>query len=330
VGQPELADHLAEPSARQLRQRIALRYELKALSAREVGDFVRHRLLTAGGADPSVFAPDAVSQIARLSGGIPRLVNMICDNALLVCYGSSQRRVTSMIVDEVAQDLRLADPASPAGKSLEEAPHEIERFAARKQSLADKGSPATASPLDETTAPKALMAVLEALRLRYGALLRYDSESQSLTMVAQQGLSEGAIDAMRIIRRGVSGVWDMPLHAVLQRRVYIFDKPKENPFVPTLLASSDQGALTNAAVVPLFAAGSATGAILLVGSGKRTIHETDILALREPAKNLGVALRLPAKAAARAPFVQPIALIGSLIDGWLRAASEAPVTSRGR
>src|ERR1051325_10253483 len=85
---------------------------------------------------------------------------------------------------------------------------------------------ATASLLDEGNAAEALAAVLEALHLRFGALLRYESEAESPTMLAQEGLSPQAIDAIRLIRRGVGGVWDMPLHAVLQRRVYIIDKPK--------------------------------------------------------------------------------------------------------
>ncbi len=174
VGQPELAARLADPSMRQLRQRIALRYELTALTVAEVGDFVRHRLLTAGATDESLIEPNALSQIARLSGGIPRLVNMICDNALLVCYGSSQRRVTSAIVDEVAVDLRLADAASPAGKPLDEARLEVERFAPQTQRPAEKVFPATASPLDQTTVAKALVAILRrtAPPLRCPASLR--------------------------------------------------------------------------------------------------------------------------------------------------------------
>ena len=101
----------------------------------------------------------------------------------------------------------------------------------------------------------------------------------------------------------------MPLHAVLQRRVYIIDKPKENPFVPPLLEGSEQGVLTNAALVPLFSGGAVTGALLLVGSGKRAVHESDILALRDVGKSLGAALRLPPKGVGRAPHVlaQPIA-----------------------
>ncbi len=166
----------------------------------------------------------------------------------------------------------------------------------------------TAATLDEATAPAALSATLEAVHLRHGALLRYDSESQSLSLLAHEGLAQPAIDAIRLVRRGVSGVWDMPLHAVLQRRVYIIDHPRDNPFVPPLLQGADQGVLTNAAVLPLFAAGLVTGALLLVGSGKRAIHETDVVALREIGKLLGTAIRPPSRAPARAPHVltQPI------------------------
>ena len=66
VGQPELAARLDEPSLRQLRQRVALRYELTALTEREVADFVRHRLLTSGAPDEHLIERDAVSKIARL------------------------------------------------------------------------------------------------------------------------------------------------------------------------------------------------------------------------------------------------------------------------
>ena len=158
----------------------------------------------------------------------------------------------------------------------------------------------TSQPLDEATSERALTQILEIVHLRHGALLRYDSDSQSLSMVAQVGLSPQAVGAIRSIRRGVSGAWDMPLHAVQQRRVYIIDKPKENPFVPPLLPGADQGVLTNAAVLPLFAVGSVTGALLLVASGKRAVHETDILALREVSKALGSALRAPSRVANRA------------------------------
>ncbi len=153
---------------------------------------------------------------------------------------------------------------------------------------------------DEGAAAVALGAVLEAVRLRHGALFVYDSDRQSLSLLAQQGLSASAQAAVRLVRRGMSGVWDMPLHSLLQRRVYIIDRPKENPFVPVLLEGNDQNLLSNLAFIPLYSAGKASGVLLLVGSGARTIREPDILALREHAKILGATLSRPDKALARA------------------------------
>jgi chromosome segregation ATPase len=163
----------------------------------------------------------------------------------------------------------------------------------------------TAQLLAEENGPALLGAILQGIRLRHGALLRYDSDSQSLALLAHEGLASQAVEALQVVRRGASGVWDMPLHAVLQRRVYIIDRPKENPFVPPLLQGSEVGLLTNAAVMPLFASGLVTGALLLVASGKRAIREPDILALRDVAKMVGAALRLPPKAPARPSAALP-------------------------
>ncbi|MGH7818168.1 MAG: hypothetical protein ACREQ9_00170, partial [Candidatus Binatia bacterium] len=181
-------------------------------------------------------------------------------------------------------------PSTPSAASSRETPLSAEALAALEtlRLLA-------ASPFDDVSAPRALQAALEAIRLHYGALLHYESEGPTLSLVCHQGLTSRAVEAIRLIRRGVSGVWDMPLHAVLQRRVYLIERPRENPFVPVLL-DEEQGVLTNVAVLPLFSAGSVTGALLLVGSGVHAIHETDILTLREHAKMLGSGLRRPAKA----------------------------------
>ena len=82
-GQPELADRLNEPSLRQLKQRVALRCELKPLTLDEVAAYISGRLRIAGGAPEQVFTAQAVRAIYKASGGIPRLINVLCDNALV-------------------------------------------------------------------------------------------------------------------------------------------------------------------------------------------------------------------------------------------------------
>lgn len=109
VGQPELEAKLAQPALRQLKQRIATRYRLDRLKDRDIEPFIRHRLLTAGYQGPGLFTPDAFQRIIVYAKGIPRIINLICDNALLVAYGLSKKEVSAEIVDEVAIDLELTD-----------------------------------------------------------------------------------------------------------------------------------------------------------------------------------------------------------------------------
>ncbi|HXG17944.1 MAG TPA: AAA family ATPase, partial [Methylomirabilota bacterium] len=83
VGQPELEKKLDRPELRQLKQRVVVRCQLDRLKAQHIGPFIHHRLQVAGCNRQDIFAPDAIRRIAVHSGGIPRLVNTICDNALL-------------------------------------------------------------------------------------------------------------------------------------------------------------------------------------------------------------------------------------------------------
>jgi len=126
VGQPELDATLADPALRQVTQRVAVRYRLAGLSDAEVGTFIAHRLRVAGRPRQDVFTADAVRRVALYARGIPRLVNVLCDGALLIAYGTGARTVTGPMVDEVAADLGLAPraPARPAaGRPLAAARH---------------------------------------------------------------------------------------------------------------------------------------------------------------------------------------------------------------
>src|SRR5215831_11598059 len=104
VGQPELGDKLARPELRQLRQRISLVAELKPLSYEDTERYVQHRLEVAGLSGQGVFTRRALAIIYRASGGIPRLVNVICDKALLLGYGASAKKVGGRLVKEVLKD----------------------------------------------------------------------------------------------------------------------------------------------------------------------------------------------------------------------------------
>jgi len=106
LGQPELDKTLSQPEFRQLRQRINLRYHLPPLSEKETGEYIGKRLRIAGAKEP-IFTEKAIKQIYLKSGGIPRLINILCDNALLNAYALDQKRVKESSVTEVAKDLDL-------------------------------------------------------------------------------------------------------------------------------------------------------------------------------------------------------------------------------
>jgi general secretion pathway protein A len=106
VGQPELDKTLSQPGFRQLKQRINLRYYLPPLTLKETGEYIEKRLKIAGAKEP-IFTDKAIKEIYLKSGGIPRLINILCDNALLNGYALDQKLVDKGSVKEVAKDLDL-------------------------------------------------------------------------------------------------------------------------------------------------------------------------------------------------------------------------------
>ncbi len=108
TGQPELSQRLNEPQLRQLKQRIALRCELAVLGLPETAAYVAGRIRIAGGTPADVFTREAVEAVFQASGGVPRLVNVICDNALIGGFAAQTKPVTRAVVDEVLRDFDLA------------------------------------------------------------------------------------------------------------------------------------------------------------------------------------------------------------------------------
>jgi general secretion pathway protein A len=104
IGQPELRDLLDRNDLRQLAQRITGRYHLKPLSREETQGYVRHRLRVAG-ATGEIFTPGALRELHRLSSGIPRVINVSCDRALLGAYTREARKVSAGLVRQAAGEV---------------------------------------------------------------------------------------------------------------------------------------------------------------------------------------------------------------------------------
>jgi general secretion pathway protein A len=113
VGQPELAERLSQPSLRQIKQRIALRCTLATLDVKQVATYVSGRIQTAGGVAGHVFTREAVMAIHEYSAGIPRVINVICDNAMLAGFAAGVRPVTLAMVEEVCREFNI-HPTAPS------------------------------------------------------------------------------------------------------------------------------------------------------------------------------------------------------------------------
>jgi general secretion pathway protein A len=105
VGQPELARVLSSPEIRQLRQRVELRCDIRPLREKETGEYVRERLCIAGHETGAIFSRSALRAVYRHSGGVPRVINVLCDNALLTAFVKRSTRVSGSMVEEAAAEL---------------------------------------------------------------------------------------------------------------------------------------------------------------------------------------------------------------------------------
>ncbi|MEC4675489.1 MAG: AAA family ATPase [Nitrospirota bacterium] len=104
LGQPELQEKLARPELRQLAQRITARFHLEPLSAKDISAYVKYRLAIAG-VYTELFPAETISKLYRLSGGIPRLINLLCDRALLGAYVQEHRLVNRHTLAKAAREV---------------------------------------------------------------------------------------------------------------------------------------------------------------------------------------------------------------------------------
>jgi general secretion pathway protein A len=113
VGQQEFNNILMTPENRALSQRVTVRYHIDALDETETGDYIRHRLKVAG-TQKEIFSQPAVSEVFKISRGLPRLINIICDHALLTAFILDDDKVDEKIVEECAEELRIPTHAPKA------------------------------------------------------------------------------------------------------------------------------------------------------------------------------------------------------------------------
>jgi type II secretory pathway predicted ATPase ExeA len=114
AGQPELGARLNEPAFRQLKQRISLRCSLGALTREETAAYIAGRLRIAGGSPTEVFTSEAIGAICEAAGGIPRTINVVCDNALIGGFAEQVKPIPIHVVEDVCRDFDLPFGGPPA------------------------------------------------------------------------------------------------------------------------------------------------------------------------------------------------------------------------
>ena len=112
AGQPELSNKLDAPSLEQLTQRVRLRFHLQTLSEAETRSYIQHRLDVAGAGDRELFAPDTFAEIFRYCGGVPRLINTLCDTAMMAAYTADRGVVTRADIASAVEELQWLEYAA--------------------------------------------------------------------------------------------------------------------------------------------------------------------------------------------------------------------------
>ena len=145
-GQPELADKLARPSLRQLRQRVSMLSSLAPLPLEEVAQYINHRLRAAGRPDAPLFTEPAIQMIAELSEGIPRNINNICFSALSLGCALRQKTIDVDILRQVVADFDLEGMRSDPGISK----FDVEALAVRRAASEARSGSEPSTSLNQT------------------------------------------------------------------------------------------------------------------------------------------------------------------------------------
>ncbi|MBI5617986.1 MAG: AAA family ATPase [Gammaproteobacteria bacterium] len=117
VGQPELRETLNLPSLEQFAQRITVDYHLEPLEARETRAYILHRLLVAGGR-PEIFSREAADLVHELSGGVPRVINALCDMALVYAFAEQKQKVRSKTIQDIVAQRQAQNLFGPGRRKV--------------------------------------------------------------------------------------------------------------------------------------------------------------------------------------------------------------------
>jgi general secretion pathway protein A len=125
AGQPELSDKLDAPELAQLMQRVRLRFHLQTLSEAETHGYIQHRLEVAGAGDREIFAADTFAEVFRYCGGVPRLINTLCDTAMMAAYMADRATVTRADIISAVRELQWVEYGARPRPQPQPAPAEV-------------------------------------------------------------------------------------------------------------------------------------------------------------------------------------------------------------
>ncbi len=259
LGQPELRDQLARPELRQLAQRITARYHLGPLDRREIAPYINHRLGVAGH-HKKLFPDKAVNKIYRLTNGIPRLINIICDRTLLGTYAEGREKVDHLTVTKAAREVFGEGGERKTYKWLVPALFALSLilaalFSGGLNGSRNKAGPAPPAPgeafqedIDETTflARPAGISSAESYTLAFAALFkswnityRGELEASPCEQAAAQGLAclerQGSLGSLRHLDRPAvlqlvdqqGGIFHAPLLKLAKNRATLLMDSRE-------------------------------------------------------------------------------------------------------
>ena len=259
VGQNELRDTLRQPELVQFAQRISVDYHLQPLSAEETANYIRHRIRIAGG-NPDIFSALACEAVHRYSNGVPRLINLLCDTALVYGYAEQLQQLSARLIVQVAREKQaggIFPTYSPATDDdfPEEEPVTVEAIAAAPAETAEttdapaeENETVTAEPAPVTPPISGLSSQLENVKRSEGDLYWEQQNKRSGKKKARIGLCSPQEGLRQYLSRllesyGFDVICALPLEAEHLEKItpaeldiLLIDRPETGTLQPQAVA----------------------------------------------------------------------------------------------